>query len=467
MKTKFFLFCVALLGVFAQSTLAQQKLTSSMLNEFKFRNLGAYRAGAWVSAIAVPENPGEKYRYTFFVAGRNGGVWKTINNGTTFYPVFEKYGVTTIGAITVAPSNPDVVWVGTGESYNARSSFAGNGIYKSVDGGETFTNMGLKDSHHIAKIIVDPKNADIVYVAVMGHLYSSNAERGIFKSTDGGKSWEKVLFIDDKTGVIDIVMDPSSSDILFASAYEKTRLPWHFEAGGKNSAVYKTKDSGKSWLKMNNGLPGGELGRIGLTISRSNPKIVYAVVENLNPKDPSKALKTEGMMDASRDNYYDQLKGGEVYRSDNGGGSWRIMNDEKFNVSSKAAYSFNQIFCHPQNPDNLWVISDAMIYAVGYDFLTPYNVYLGLQDHDVWRGPSDSWAGEVGPDDWTVVGSGDGMYCRVDKETGRWVYSTGQFGQQLRLDAWKGTATQIMPRAPEDKPALPLYLDNAAHTLAT
>lgn len=453
MKTKFFLFCVALLGVFAQSTLAQQKLTSSMLNEFKFRNLGAYRAGAWVSAIAVPENPGEKYRYTFFVAGRNGGVWKTINNGTTFYPVFEKYGVTTIGAITVAPSNPDVVWVGTGESYNARSSFAGNGIYKSVDGGETFTNMGLKDSHHIAKIIVDPKNADIVYVAVMGHLYSSNAERGIFKSTDGGKSWEKVLFIDDKTGVIDIVMDPSSSDILFASAYEKTRLPWHFEAGGKNSAVYKTKDSGKSWLKMNNGLPGGELGRIGLTISRSNPKIVYAVVENLNPKDPSKALKTEGMMDASRDNYYDQLKGGEVYRSDNGGGSWRIMNDEKFNVSSKAAYSFNQIFCHPQNPDNLWVISDAMIYAVGYDFLTPYNVYLGLQDHDVWRGPSDSWAGEVGPDDWTVVGSGDGMYCRVDKETGRWVYSTGQFGQQLRLDAWKGTATQIMPRAPEDKPA--------------
>ena len=522
MKTKFFLFCVALLGVFAQSTLAQQKLTSSMLNEFKFRNMGAYRAGAWVSAIAVPENPGEKYRYTFFVAGRNGGVWKTINNGTTFYPVFEKYGVTTIGAITVAPSNPDVVWVGTGESYNARSSYAGNGIYKSVDGGETFTNMGLKDSHHIAKIIVDPKNADIVYVAVMGHLYSSNAERGIFKSTDGGKSWEKVLFIDDKTGVIDIVMDPSSSDILFASAYEKTRLPWHFEAGGKNSAVYKTKDSGKSWLKMNNGLPGGELGRIGLTISRSNPKIVYAVVENLNPKDPSKALKTEGMMDASRDNYYDQLKGGEVYRSDNGGGSWRIMNDEKFNVSSKAAYSFNQIFCHPQNPDNLWVLSDAMhisfdggktwtgfkgdtthyldnmfgdhrtmwmdprdgnhmllgsdgglyesfdagkttrhfyqipieeIYAVGYDFLTPYNVYLGLQDHDVWRGPSDSWAGEVGPDDWTVVGSGDGMYCSVDKETGRWVYSTGQFGQQLRLDAWKGTATQIMPRAPEDKPA--------------
>ena len=172
----------------------------------------------------------------------------------------------------------------------------------------------MKDSHHIAKIIVDPKNADIVYVAVMGHLYSSNAERGIFKSTDGGKSWEKVLFIDDKTGVIDIVMDPSSSYILFASAYEKTRLPWHFEAGGKNSAVYKTKDSGKSWLKMNNGLPGGELGRIGLTISRSNPKIVYAVVENLNPKDPSKALKTEGMMDASRDNYYDQLKGGEVYR---------------------------------------------------------------------------------------------------------------------------------------------------------
>jgi photosystem II stability/assembly factor-like uncharacterized protein len=333
--------------------ISQDKLNSGMLRKMDFRNLGAYRAGAWVSAIAVPENPGEKYKYTFFVSGRNGGVWKTINNGTTFYPVFEKYGVTTIGAIAVAPSNPDVVWVGTGESYNARFSFAGNGIYKSIDGGETYNNMGLKDSHHIAKIIVDPKNADIIYVASMGHLYTTNAERGVFKTTDGGKTWEKVLYIDDKTGVIDMIIDPSNPSVLYAAAYEKTRYPWHFEAGGKGSAVYKTTDGGATWYKTLSGLPDGELGRIGLAISKSNPKIVYAVVENLNPKDPTKELKTEGMMNTLRDNYYDQLKGGEVYRSENGGQSWLKMNDDKYNVSSKAAYSFNQIFCNPQNPNNL------------------------------------------------------------------------------------------------------------------
>ena len=323
MKSKHFLITLTLVCLSALTASAQSKLTSEMLSKFEFRNLGAYRAGAWVSAIAVPENPGEKYKYTFFVAGRNGGVWKTVNNGTTFYPVFEKYGVTSIGAIAVSTSNPGIVWVGTGESYNARSSFAGNGVYKSTDGGETFTNMGLKDSHHIAKIIVDPVNPDVVYVASMGHLFSTNAERGVFKTTDGGKTWEKVLFVDDKTGVIDLIMDPSNSSVLYASAYEKTRLPWHFEAGGKGSGVYKTTDGGKTWVKTLNGLPGGELGRIGLAISRSNPDILYAVVENLNPKDPTKALQTEGMMNTSRDNYYDQLKGGEVYRSDNAGKLWK------------------------------------------------------------------------------------------------------------------------------------------------
>ena len=522
MKRKLIPYFSALLVLFTQGINAQMNLTSSMLDEFKFRNLGAYRAGAWVSAIAVPENPGKKYEYTFFVAGRNGGVWKTVNNGTTFYPVFEKYGVTSIGAIAVAPSNPDVVWVGTGESYNARSSYAGNGIYKSTDGGETYINMGLKDSHHISKIIVDPNDADIVYVASMGHLYTTNAERGVFKTTDGGKTWGKVLYIDDKTGVIDMIMNPLNPTVLYASAYEKTRYPWHFEAGGKNSAVYKTMDGGKNWSKTLNGLPDGELGRIGLAISKSNPNIVYAVVENLNPKDPTMELKTEGMMNTLRDNYYDQLKGGEVYRSVNGGQVRIKMNDDKYNVSTKAAYSFNQIFCNPQNPDNLWILSDAMhisfnagktwtgfegdsthflesmfgdyrtmwldpkdgnhmllgsdggiyetfdggkttrhfyqipieeIYTVSYDYLTPYNIYIGLQDHDVWRGPSNGWAGEIGPEDWTVVGSGDGMYCKVDKETGRWIYSTGQFGQQLVLDAWTGKATKIMPEAAKDKPS--------------
>jgi len=521
MKFKQFASTVAAV-MLAVSSVGQISLSSEMLRKFEFRNLGAYRAGAWVSSIAVPDNPGEKYKYTFFVAGRSGGVWKTVNNGTTFYPVFEKYGVNSIGAMAVAPADPDQVWVGTGESYNARSSYAGNGIYKSTDGGENFTNMGLKDSHHISKIIINPDNPGLVYVASMGHLYSENKDRGVFKTIDGGKNWEKVLYINDKTGVIDLIMDPSNSSVLYASAYEKTRYPWHFEAGGKNSAIYKTSDAGKNWTKLSNGLPGGELGRIGLAVSQNHPDIVYAVVENLNPRDTSVELKTEGMMNTMRDNYYDQLKGGEVYRSEDSGQTWVKVNEEKYNLSNKAAYSFNQIFCHPQNPDNLWVISDAMhisfdagktwtgfkgdttnyldnmfgdhrtlwfdpkdgnhmllgsdgglyetfdggkttrhfyqipieeIYAVGYDFLTPYNIYIGLQDHDAWRGPSNGWSGEIGPEDWTVIGSGDGMYCRVDQETGRWIYSTGQFGQQMVLDAWTGAVKRIMPEAPNDKPA--------------
>ena len=502
-------------------SVAQVKIDSELLKAFEFRNTGAYRAGAWVSAIAVPENPAEKYKHTYFVSGRNGGVWKTINNGTTFYPVFENYGVTSIGAIAIAPSNPDIVWVGTGESSSTRVSIAGNGIYKSTDGGETFTNMGLKESHHISAVLAHPNNPDIVYVAVMGNLYSTNEQRGVYKTTNGGKTWERMFYIDDKTGVIELMMNFQNPEILFASAYEKTRLPWHLEAGGKNSAVYRTSDGGKKWEKLGNGLPSGELGRIGLAIYRKNSDIIYALVENLNPKDPSKPISTENMTGVNRDGYYDQLKGGELYRSMDGGNSWTKMNSEKNNLSTKAAYSFNKIFVSPVDEKNVWNLSDRMeisydygkswtgfdndssgllsntfgdfrtlwmdpndgahlricsdgglfetydagkttrhiynlpieeIYSVGYDFLKPYNIYLGLQDHDVWRGPSNGWEGEVGPEVWTVVGSGDGMYCRVDKETGRWIYSTGQFGQHMMVDAWTGNVKHIMPKALNGKP---------------
>ncbi len=502
-------------------SVAQVKTDSEALQAFEFRNTGAYRAGAWISAIAVPEHPGEKYKHCYFVSGRNGGVWKTINNGTTFYPVFEKYGVTTIGVISISPSNPDIVWVGTGESSSTRVSCAGNGIYKSTDGGETFMNMGLKESEHISAIVINPVNPDIVYVAVMGNLYSTNEQRGIYKTTDGGKTWEKIFYIDDKTGFIELLMSFQNPDILFASAYEKTRLPWHLEAGGKNSAAYKTSDGGKKWEKLGNGLPSGELGRIGLAIYRRNSDIIYALVENLNPKDPSKPIATDNMTNTNRDNYYDQLKGGELYRSMDGGTSWEKMNDSKDNLSGKAAYSFNKVFVNPVDEKNVWSLSDRMqisydygkswtgfgndssgllantfgdfrtlwmdpndgkhviicsdgglfetfdagkttrhlynipveeLYSVSYDFLKPYNLYVCLQDHDVWRGPSNGWEGEVGPEDWTVVGSGDGMYCQADKETGRWIYSTGQFGQHMLLDAWTGNVKHIMPKAPKGKP---------------
>lgn len=500
---------------------AQVKFDENLLSSLNFRNFGAHRVGAWVGAIAVPENPGEKYRNTYFVSPRNGGVFKTTNNGTTFYPVFDKYGTNTIGDIAIAPSDPDIVWVGTGDSYNARSSFAGNGIYKSTDGGETFANMGLGDSHHIVKILIHPKNKDVVYAASMGHLFSPNKERGVFKTTDGGKTWSKILYINENTGVIDLIMNPQNPDILFASAYEKYRYPWHFEAGGVNSGVYKTTDGGMNWNKLSSGLPQGPLGRIGLSLFLSKPNVVYALVENLNPKDPSKPLNTKGMMNTYRDDYYDQLVGGELYRSDDNGITWKKMNDPAVNLSNKAAYSFNRINVDPADENKVYVLGVSIFYTfdggrswkgishepgllfpnmfgdvrtmwidpkdsnhlmvgsdgglyesfdggknvvhhynipagefyrVEADMKEPYNIYGGLQDHEIWAAPSNGWSGQISLDDWRIIGSGDGMFIKVDSDS-RYAYFTGQFGQQMAADLKTGKRKSIMPKAGKDKPA--------------
>ncbi|MFC2157352.1 WD40/YVTN/BNR-like repeat-containing protein [Acidobacteriota bacterium] len=241
----------------------QNNVDTDIFKNMMYRNLGPHRAGAWVGDIAAPENPGPNNRYTFYVAARNGGVWKTINNGTTFFPIFDNYGTNAIGSVEVAPSDPDVVWVGTGEDSYARSCYAGNGIYKSTNGGQTFKNMGLKDSQHIGRIVIHPTDPDIVYAAVMGNLFSKNEERGVFKTTDGGQTWEKVLFISEKVGVVDLVMNFKDPDILYAAAYDKVRLPWHLEAGGEGSGIYQTRDAGKNWRILTNGLPSGKIGASG------------------------------------------------------------------------------------------------------------------------------------------------------------------------------------------------------------
>jgi hypothetical protein len=241
--------------IFNISSVAQERFSDELLKGFTFRNLGPYRCGSWVTDFAVPDSPAKAHLYTFYVASRNGGLWKTTNNGTTFEPVFDGQSALSIGDVALAPSNPDVVWVGTGEAYNARSSNSGDGVYKSLDGGKTWKNMGLRDSHHIARIVIHPKNPDIVYVAAMGHLFSRNEERGVFKTTDGGNTWKKVLYVNDKVGVIDLVINNFNPETLYAAAYEKERLAWHFEEGGPESGIYKTQDAGKSWRRLGGGLP--------------------------------------------------------------------------------------------------------------------------------------------------------------------------------------------------------------------
>src|SRR6266581_2688254 len=210
------LFAIALIGMPLRGD-EPGNLERVLNGGFSYRNLGPFRAGSWVADIAVPETPSKVHLYTFYVAARNGGVWKTTNNGTTFEPVFEGQQISSIVALAVAPSNADIVWVGTGDASCTRSAYSGDGVYKSTDGGATWKHVGLTDSHHIARIVIHPTNPDIVYVAAMGHLFSTNEERGVFKTTDGGKTWKKVLYLDDKTGAVDLVLSRREPNILYAA----------------------------------------------------------------------------------------------------------------------------------------------------------------------------------------------------------------------------------------------------------
>ncbi len=333
----------------------------TLLKNLSFRNLGPFRCGSWVTGFAVPDSPPKAHLYTFYVATRNGGVWKTTSNGTTFEPIFDGQEYLSIGAIAVASSNPDILWVGTGEAYNARSSHRGDGVWKSTDGGRTWTNMGLRDSHHIARLLIHPRNPDVVYVASMGHLFSSNEERGVFRTTDGGVTWEKVLYINEKVGVIDLVMNLKNPDILYAAAYEKYRYPWHFEEGGPASGIYKTTDAGQSWNRLSGGLPSGKIGRIGIDLYRKNPDIVYAVVENANLRPPT---EEEASQDRRRGlEPQPRAIAGEVYRSEDAGTTWKKMNSAKDDVSGKAAYSFNQVCVDPNDDQKVYIIGVALAYS--------------------------------------------------------------------------------------------------------
>ena len=483
------------------TNLSGQELTEGMLNDFQYRNLGAYRVGSWISAIAVPNTSDPAYAHTFYVAARNGGVWKTENRGTTFMPVFDNQNVNAIGDVAVASTDPEIVWVGTGEDYNARSSYSGTGIYKSVDGGNTWANMGLEDSQHISEIIIHPVNPEIVYVGVMGHLFSDNEERGVYKTINGGESWTPIFQINDRTGIIDLAIHPNNPDILYAVAYDMDRSPWHFEPGGKESGIYKSEDGGKNWSLLSNGLPNGNIGRIGIDISLSAPDNLYAVVENLNLKDGA-----DGPIEI----------GGEVYHSLDGGINWAKVNPEDIDVSSKAAYSFNELYINPSDPDNLFVLSETIassidggkswrdegwppkelfsnmfgdvrtmwinpndsrhmmigsdgglyvsydggkttdhlyniplgeIYNVAVDNQQPYNIYLGYQDHEIWKGAVNSWSGQITLEDWTIVGLWDGMYSQIDPNDDRWLYITSQFGAHHRVDQEKSTRVNIQPKA--------------------
>jgi photosystem II stability/assembly factor-like uncharacterized protein len=486
-----------ILLLLVSTSLSAQNIPADMISQFHYRNIGPFRTGGWITNFAVPETPAMDHQYTYYVATRNGGLWKTVNNGTTFENIFPYHH--TIGAIAVAPSDGNQVWAGTGESYLTRSTYSGDGIYKSLDAGKTWKNMGLKETQHIVRVIVHPKQPNTVYVASPGHLFTANPERGVFKTTDGGNHWEKILFIDDSTGVIDLVMDPSNPEVLYAAAYQEYRTVWTMESGGPRSGIYKTTDGGNHWKRVEGGLPHGLIGRIGVALCYDKPSTLYAVIENGNPKDSS-----------------GRPIAGEVYRSDDAGGSWHKVNRAEDNVGGKAAYSFNQITVDPKDPNKVYVTGSDVsasvdggknwtgihpgsrtffpgsfgdvrtlwidhqqpsrilfgsdggvhisydggntcdfydniplgeVYAVGIDMNDPYNVYGGLQDHDSWKGPSNGWSGVITLENWVTVGGDDGMYNAIDPTDSRWAFNTGEFGIHRRVDQTNGIRTAIDPKA--------------------
>jgi photosystem II stability/assembly factor-like uncharacterized protein len=453
------------------------------LKNLEFREVGPAVMGGRIDDVAVVEsNPNIVY-----VGTASGGVWKTTNNGTTWEPVFDKQGVSTIGDIAIAPSDPAVVWVGTGEPNNRQSSSWGDGIYKSLDAGKTWQKMGLGATHHIGRIVIHPKNPDIVYAAALGHLWGPNPERGVYKTTDGGKTWNQVLKINDDTGVSDIAMDPESPDTLYAGAYERRRTAFGFNGGGVDSAIYKTTDGGATWKKLTKGLPyenGGDTGRIGLDIYRKDPNIVYAIVQHekggtYRSEDKGETWKKMGDTNP-RPSYYSQIRvdpsndlriwelGASMFYSEDGGKGFSTLRVKGIHGDFHAMWidptdsnhmitgsdgGIHWSYDNGRTWDFLNTIAIGQFYEIALDNEKPYKICGGLQDNGSWCGPSMSWAREgITNEDWTLMPGGDGFYAQIDYAEPWMVYTESQDGHLSRRNEHSAQQREIMPEAKVGEP---------------
>ncbi len=447
------------------------------ISGLKFRSIGPALTSGRISDIAMhPKNTSE-----YYVASSSGGVWKTTNAGTTYEPIFDAEGSYSIGCISIDPSNPNVIWVGTGENNNQRSVAYGDGVYKSTDGGKSWTNMGLKNSEHIGKIVIHPTNSSIVYIAAIGPLWSSAGDRGVYKSIDGGKTWELSLKLDEHTGANDIEIDPTNPDILYAAAYQRRRHVYTFVSGGPGSALYKTTDAGKTWQKAQKGLPSVELGRIDIEISPADPTYIYCIVEaakgeggfyrSTNQADnweKRSSHKTSG-------NYYSEIiadpkNRDKVYSMDtwmwvttDGGNSFKHVGEKHKHVDNHA------LWINPSNTQHMisgcdgglyetwdgaasWQFKPNLpvtqFYKVEVDNAEPfYNVYGGTQDNFSLGGPSRT-RNESGITnaDWFVTNGGDGFESQIDPYNPNIVYAQSQYGGLVRFDKASGEITGIQPK---------------------
>lgn len=469
----------------------ERSLAAEHLTGLQARTIGpAVMSGRIVDLAVVESDP-----RVFYVASATGGLWKTTNNAVTFTALFTDQPVHSIGDVAVHQVDTSLVWLGSGERANRQSTSWGNGVYRSRDGGESWEHVGLEESHHVGRIALHPTDPDVVYVAAMGHLWGPNEERGLYKSVDGGESWEKILFVDDDTGVVDVALDPSNPEIVYATSYQRRRRAWGFHGGGRGSALWKSTDGGASWTKLtnaklDNGLPTGDIGRIGISIYRSDPRIVYVSVE-------------QGLRYNASTAYEQRLAG--VYRSEDRGESWEHLSDwnprpmyasqilvdpsddqrvymqNSFSWSDDAGRNFTRarqtlhgddrfLWVNPDDSDHVIKADDgglgisydrartwlyithlpvSQFYRVSYDYRHPYWVYGGLQDNGSWAGPNATYRAEgVLNHDWVKWGGGDGFLNLVDTTDNRTLYVESQYLGLDRVDLITGLRQSIRPGDP-------------------
>lgn len=456
-------------------------VNSSIVSGLKFRSIGPAYASGRISDFAVnPDNHSE-----YYVAVSSGNVWKTTNKGITFQPVFENYGSYSTGCITMDPNNHNVVWLGTGENNHQRALGYGDGVYKTTDGGKTWKNMGLKDSRQIGNIVVDPRNSNVVYVAAEGSAWGPGGDRGLYKTTDGGKTWNKILNISENTGVNNVVMDPRNPDLLYATSEQRRRHVHTKIGGGPETAIYKSTDGGKNWKELKQGLPGGHMGGIGLAVSPVNPDVVYAIIEAtegaggfFRSTDRGESWKKMSSHHSSGQ-YYNEIipdpkDVDKVYSMEtvskvtkDGGKTWERVGLKGKHVDDHALWinpedtehfiigSDGGIYITHDEGENYYHVSNLPVtqyYRVNVDNEEPfYNVYGGTQDNNSMGGPSQTLSRDGIPNsEWFVTLGGDGFWQAIDPENPNIVYSELQYGNVVRYDKKSGESISIKPVPPED-----------------
>ena len=474
---------IVLIGLTA-STLSAQ--TRSPFDALKAREVGPAVMGGRMHDVQIdPKDPAVLY-----VATAAGGLWKSSNKGTTWKDIFGKQPDNTFGSLAIFPGDTRILWAGTGEQNNRQSSSWGGGVYRSTDGGETWTHVGLKETRAIGRILAHPTDANIAYVAAVGNLWKPNPERGVFKTTDGGRTWNKVLFVDTLTGATDLVMDPRNPNVLYAATYQRLRKAFGFNGGGPGSAIHKTTDGGATWRRLEQGIPVGDKGRIGLDIARSRPDVLIATIEHpgqggtyrtedagatwrrMSATNPRPMYYSKPTIDPNNDMRI-WLPGVDIVKSEDGGATFSgEPTSPTYDVGLKTDH--HQIRVDPSNSNHIYVAGDgglhesfdmgktynrinnvpvAQIYRIAVDDRDPYWIHFGLQDTHSFMGPSATrhWLGILNQD-WVQTGFSDGTGKAVDKADWRKVYSSSSGGNLSLVDPMTGDILPITPRPPAGEP---------------